>query len=127
MKRKAFYSVIQYCPDMARMECANVGVVLFIPDDGFLGAKIDQGFVRVRKFFPDANITNLNIAIQAFTNGLHAFEPTKENLQGWIDTRANTLRMTPLRAMTMNDSPDAEVGCLFQVLVEETHAPVSGN
>ena len=33
---KGYYSLIQYCPDLGRLEAANVGVLLFCPERGFL-------------------------------------------------------------------------------------------
>ena len=37
---KGYYSLIQYCPDLARLEAANIGVNLFCPDLGSIRAKV---------------------------------------------------------------------------------------
>ena len=37
---KGYYCLIQYCPDLARLEAANIGVILFCPERGFIRAKI---------------------------------------------------------------------------------------
>ena len=42
MANKAYYCLIQYCPDMSRLEAANVGVVLFCPEKGFLAARMSR-------------------------------------------------------------------------------------
>ena len=33
---RGYYCIIQYCPDLGRLEAANIGVLLFCPDRGFL-------------------------------------------------------------------------------------------
>ena len=48
---KGYYSLIQYCPDLARLEAANIGVILFCPDLKFIRAKVAQGNDRIRRFF----------------------------------------------------------------------------
>ena len=37
---KGCYSLIQYCPDLGRLEAANVGVLLFCPEPHFLKAQL---------------------------------------------------------------------------------------
>ena len=48
---KAYYCLVQYCPDLSRLESANVGVLLFCPEKRFLGARILRGNARIRHFF----------------------------------------------------------------------------
>jgi hypothetical protein len=43
-----YYSLIQYCPDAAREEAANVGVVLFCPEVDYLEARTVSGNDRIR-------------------------------------------------------------------------------
>jgi hypothetical protein len=31
---RGFFSIVQFCPDLDRGECANVGVVLVVPNLG---------------------------------------------------------------------------------------------
>ena len=48
---KGFFSLIQFCPDPARLEAANVGVLLFCPELGFLRALTVRDNRRVQRFF----------------------------------------------------------------------------
>ena len=48
---KGYYSLVQYCPDLSRMEAANIGVLLFSPDRQFLQAKMTSDNSRIRQFF----------------------------------------------------------------------------
>ena len=48
---KGYFSLIQYCPDTARREAANVGVMLLCPEAGFLDIKMATTNHRVRRFF----------------------------------------------------------------------------
>ena len=48
---RGYYSLIQYCPDRSRLEAANVGVVLFVPDRSFFKARISPNNEHVRRFF----------------------------------------------------------------------------
>ena len=48
---KGYYSIIQYCPDLSRLEAANIGVLLFYPERQFLEARMERGHGRVQKLF----------------------------------------------------------------------------
>ena len=48
---KGYYSIIQYCPDLSRLEAANIGVLLFCPEVRFIRAKTSAGNDRIRRFF----------------------------------------------------------------------------
>jgi len=48
---KGYFSLVQYCPDVARQEAVNVGVVLLCPEQKFIGVKITPGNQRIRRFF----------------------------------------------------------------------------
>ena len=44
---KGYFCLVQYCPDLARREVANVGVLLFSPEHDFLEARLVTGNQRV--------------------------------------------------------------------------------
>lgn len=46
---KGHYSLIQYCPDPARRESVNVGVLLFCPEAEFLSALVSSDKCRVAR------------------------------------------------------------------------------
>ena len=48
---KGYYSLIQYCPDLSRLEAANVGVLLFCPERQFIQARVSHNNDRIRRFF----------------------------------------------------------------------------
>ena len=50
---RGYYCIIQYCPDLGRLEAANIGVLLFCPDRGFLQARTSSDNARIRHFFGD--------------------------------------------------------------------------
>ncbi len=48
---KGYYSIVQYCPDLARGEATNIGVVLLVPERGFLRSRMVRDNARVRHMF----------------------------------------------------------------------------
>jgi hypothetical protein len=53
---KGYYSILQYVPDLERVEGANIGVILFCPEKRFLEVKMAGGNDRVRSFFGSNNL-----------------------------------------------------------------------
>ena len=53
--KRGYYCLIQYCPDPGRLEAANLGVLLFSPEVGFLDARMASTNERVRRFFGAAS------------------------------------------------------------------------
>jgi hypothetical protein len=115
---RGYYSLIQFCPDPARLEAANVGVVLFCPDLGFIKAKTARGNDRLRRFFraesfdrrrvdaaKRAIVDRLNVEAERFK--------TPDDLRGFIDTRANDIVLTAPRPMRVSEEPEAELARLF--------------
>ena len=41
--KRGYYSLVQFCPNPARAEAVNVGVILFCPEAGFLAARTSAG------------------------------------------------------------------------------------
>lgn len=116
-----YYSVIQYCPDRARAEAVNVGVVLMVPDREFIKARTAHGNDRVRRLFSlkGDRLEHLNSAKQAFearfeVEGAHF--RSAEDLVRFAATRGNELILTPPRSIKVDD-PEAELGSLFDELV----------
>ncbi|MFN5907792.1 MAG: DUF3037 domain-containing protein [Planctomyces sp.] len=52
--QKGYYSIVQYCPDLSRLEAANIGVLLFCPDSGFLKVLTSANNGRIIRFFGSA-------------------------------------------------------------------------
>ena len=120
---KGYYSLIQYCPDLSRLEAANMGVLLFCPERHFLKAQTDSAASRIQKFFGlkkrDRDyIESLRVSIEErLKNETHNFK-TLEDLQKFIETRANAIQLTPPRPIKVFD-PEADLQRLFKDLVTD--------
>jgi hypothetical protein len=122
MKAKTgYYSIVQYCPDPARREVANVGVVLLCPELGFLKTCMAEETHRIKEVFPKLRPDPKQLASQLrfVERRLHTdrdYFKTVEDLNRFVETRANAMRMTPPMPVRVED-PDAELNRLFKRLV----------
>ena len=118
---RGYYSLSQYCPDAGRAEAANVGVLLFCPDLGFLEARLSSSNDRVRRFFHGTTLDLARLdadkrAIQTrFRVDRERFR-NLEDLERFIRTRANAMLLTPARPMKVA-APEAALDELFDELV----------
>lgn len=126
MKHVGYCSIIQYCPDSARLEVANVGVVLFCPDLKFLKALTSKGNQRIRKFFgvssPDKE--QINWMKQSLERRLcaNADQFVKlDEFEQFVQTRANLLRLSSPRVVRFDD-PESELQRLYHKLVSSKKA-----
>lgn len=116
-----YYSLIQYCPDASRAEAANVGVLLFCPDLRYIDAKVSRGNDRIARFFHRGTFDaeRINAAKQAIVSRLEverdAFR-TLDDLQRFIDTRANEIIVTTPRPVKVRDAAE-DLTRLFSELV----------
>jgi len=119
---KGYYSLVQFYPDLSRLEAANVGVILHVPERGFIRARMASGNDRVRRFFSGQDIGELehiNFIKQALANRLeverHLFK-TPEDLQRFAEQQANDLLVTRPRFVKVTD-PEQALESLFVELV----------
>jgi hypothetical protein len=112
-----YYSLIQYCPDLGRLEAANVGVLLFRPQPHFLKALTSRNNRRIIQFFGSEG--HDWVRLNLFKKGLEdriAAEGAEINnlgqLERFIAQRANLLQITPPRPVKILD-PDRELEALF--------------
>lgn len=122
--QKGYYSVIQYCPDLSRFESANIGVILFCPESGFLKAMTSNSNQRIQKFFGRAGHDWKQI--QAFKKGIedrlkkeHTGIRTIDDLHQFIAMRANSIQVSDPRPMRVVD-PEHELTELFNKMVGES-------
>lgn len=118
---RGYYGVIQYCPDLSRGEGANVGVLLFCPETGFLDVRMSRGNDRARRFFraDQLDLDRLKAAKSAFESRIRLEKSqfrTLDDLRHFVETRANDLRIIPPRPMRVSD-PEKELTSLFAELV----------
>ncbi|WP_165233373.1 DUF3037 domain-containing protein [Aquisphaera insulae] len=118
---RGYYCIIQYCPDLARLEAANIGVLLFCPERDFLQARMSGDNARIRHFFSEA--PHDWIQINAFKNGLidrldveREEIRTLEALETFIGRRANQIQISPPRPMKVTD-PSRDLDQLYADLV----------
>jgi hypothetical protein len=96
---KGHYSIVQYCPDLARRETVNIGVVLLVPERAFLQTRMVADNQRVRHFFGitgnDAKLlSDFKKSFSARIEAEHGRVTTLETFQKFIDTRGNQIQLT---------------------------------
>lgn len=122
--KKGYYSLIQFCPDVSRLEAVNVGVLLFCPDAQFIAARTVKGNQRAVKLVGKAGLdkASLNSAKRAIVRRIEtdreAFK-SLEDLQRFADSRGNVLKLTPPRPVKVFE-PEEELARLFCELVGGT-------
>jgi len=123
---RGYYSLIQFCPDRERLEAANIGVVLFCPESGFLGARTARGNHRIRQFFghdADFDWSQINTIKKSIEKRLakeQALGELKnlEDLETFIAKRANQIQLTQPRPMKVFD-PTSDLDQLFVDIIGE--------
>ena len=120
---RAFYSIVQYCPDLARLEAANVGVVVFRAEPAYLGVKMSENQTQVVKMFGRGN-RDLK-RLRTFESGLEerlmsgrGDVTSLEKLNQLAAMQVNALRMTPFMPCRISARPDEDLDRMFQELVE---------
>ena len=127
--QRAHYSIVQYVPDDSRAECANVGVVLFVPESRWLQARTTQSLDRVRRFFRPGQkqIHRIELALKALEDRMDLARDgfTEENdLVQFAASRADQIRVSTPR-LVMVDEPKAVLIDLYEELVGDTPRQIS--
>lgn len=123
---KGYFSLIQFCPDAARLEAVNLGIVLFCPSLGFLSSRTSRSTRRAEKLVGRGELAReaLKLARTAIEQRLQSDrESFKEigDLQRFVETRGNALRLTDPRPVKVRE-PEMELEQLFHELVGGTSA-----
>ena len=126
---KGYFSLVQYCPDVARQEAVNVGVVLLCPEQNFIGVKMAPANHRVRRFFGEEadNYQHLNAMKDALASRIQVEAAdllTPGALETFVETRANKVVLTMPKPMRVGDAA-ADLLALYEELVTEPHKPLS--
>lgn len=119
--QRGYYSLIQFCPDASRLEAINVGVVLFCPAANYLNARTSGDNRRAEKLVGRGQLERraLNAAKQAIERRLQVDRDSFQDihdLQKYIDTRGNWLKLTPPRPVKVCD-PAKDLDSLYTELV----------
>ncbi len=119
--KKGYYSLIQFCPNASRLEAVNVGVLLSCPELHFVSARTAKGNQRAAKLVGRASLDkgSLNRAKRAIERRVqtdHEAFLTLEDLQKFVDSRGNVLKLTQPRPIKVFE-PQADLDNLFCELV----------
>lgn len=133
MQTIGYYSLIQYCPNLWRMEAVNIGVILFVPEHGFMKARVKKNNDRIKKIFGPDSFDNkwLNAAkesMQERVNLCAADFRSLKDFQKFVDTRMNEILLTNPNPIKVDD-PRQTLDSLFDELVddkkeEQDHSPL---
>lgn len=120
---KGYYSLVQYCPDLARQEAANVGVVLFCPEHGFIRARMATANHRVRRFFGEEadGFRHLNAMKDSLAGRLEIEASdfrSLEDLTRFAETRANKIQLSRPKPIKVSN-PERDLAALYEELVVE--------
>ena len=120
--KKGFFSLVQYCPDYSRMEAANIGIILCVPDAEFIKARMSTSNDRVRQFFGPGSVdpewlSAVKESLEERIEVMKASLVSIEDFNRFIETRANRLLLTTPRAVKVKD-PDQDLNSLFLELVD---------
>ncbi len=118
---KGYYSLVQYCPDLARGEATNIGIVLLVPERGYLRSRLVRDNSRVRHMFGTSGdaLRQLNDFKRSFVSRIEAESvriTDPEALQQFIDTRGNFIQLTPPRFVKVRECEE-QLNRLFDELV----------
>jgi hypothetical protein len=105
---KGYYSLIQYCPDLSRLEAANIGVLLFCPEKLFLQARTVRGNKRIQHFFGRQRhdwdrIDSFKLGLEERLAAENGDIKTLDALERFIALRANELQISLPRPMRVED------------------------
>jgi hypothetical protein len=121
---RAFYSLVQYCPDLSRLEVANVGVVVFCPELDFLGSEMTQNHTRINQMFGrgQRDLKRLKIVKAGLQEKLaaSASQTSLEHLNQLAALHVNTIRMSQFMPCRVSSDPRSDLQCMFNELVEDT-------
>jgi len=99
-----FYSLIQYCPDETVAEVANIGVLLFVPESGYVDARVTPTNQRIAQIFGGG--TRKYDTLQRYKEGLsewvkveHRKFTTVEYAKKFLSSNANCIAFTPIRGI----------------------------
>ncbi len=118
---RGFFSLIQFCPDLDRREAVNVGVVLAIPEQTFVGVRMagDNEGPKQRfgaSSFDEARLAASKRAIEARLRQDGPSWTTPDDLARFGAKEGNSLILTSPRTL-LAVAPEAELAELFQRLV----------
>jgi hypothetical protein len=116
----ATYSIIRFCPDVARGEGVNVGVVLICPAVKAVRVLLSSNNERVKKHFGKASFDDarLTAAKRALARRLSSISPAQGDLRAFISQESGSLTFDEPRPIVVSEV-EADMAALFAELVGE--------
>lgn len=115
------YSLVQFCPDPARAEAVNLGVVICCPERQFVKAMLSRGNHRAARLVGRDSLDNtaLQAAKRALEERLSCDAAHLASLEAFCQfaaTRGNALHLTEPRPLRVFD-PELDLQTLYADLV----------
>lgn len=113
MSHQGFYSCIQICPDVFINDRLTIGILLCSPELNLIKAEPYGNPFRISEYFG----IPVNL-IYSLMNGtieyINRFIKTKEELEKYISTRANNIKLTELRSVRIDNDFDITLNRLLK-------------
>ena len=113
-----FYSLIQYCPNETVGEVANIGVLLFVPESGYVDVRVTPTNQRVAHIF-GGGIHKYN-TLQRYKEGLSEWVKVEhrkfaelESAKKFLASNANRIAFTPIRGIVCANGGQKMLDTLF--------------
>jgi hypothetical protein len=118
------YAVIRVVPRPEREEFLNVGVILYCAGEKYLQMKFTLDHQRLTSFFPDINISDLEIHLAAFKEiccGTNELSPIAKldnaSRFRWLTAMRSTIVQTSKVHPGLCDDPEQTLNKLHEQLV----------
>ena len=120
---KGYFSLVQYCPDFARQEAVNVGVLLLCPEQNFIKVRMATANNRVRALFGDEaddyrDLNSMKHSLETRVRVAADDLKTLDALQTFVQTRANRIILTNPKPIRIGNAGD-DLKALYEELVTE--------
>lgn len=123
MNEKGYVSIVQYQPDAARQEAANVGLVLFCPEPRRLDVRMAVGMGHVARFFgkrvDGEFLSDMKRALEGRLRAEAKAFHSEADLMAFAHRLGNELRLTEPRGVALTMNYEALLDDLFTRLVAE--------
>lgn len=110
--KECFLYLLQYVPNLISGEFLNVGVVLYCPDENYLGCMVTRNLHRIARFHLQADLEFFRELPSYFRELVtqHADDP-RETLRS-VGSYSNAIQLTSPRACFLRE-PQREITKLF--------------
>ena len=119
---RGHYSLIQFCPDAARLEVANIGVALFCAEQEYFGVKLSSEHRRITQMFGrgERDLIRLRTSKDALEERLLDSRRKIQNIEDLdrlASLQVNQIRMTKFMPCRVTRAPNEDLLRLFNELV----------